>query len=92
MTSYHWNAGYRETRELPPQKDTQAEREVNTKNAKRASSRAHTDSATAFKKNSAKLIHTPMRGQTKHAQAHKDKTACAVGQAAQVTLRKRVTV
>lgn len=77
----------------PPQRHTQAEREANTKNAKRASSHAHTQTQQQqVERNSAKLIHTPTQGQTKHAWALKDKAACAVGQAAQATLRKRGAV
>lgn len=93
MTSYHWNAGYRETRELPsPKTHTGWKRGEHKERKKRLLTCIHTDLATAVKRNSAKLIHTPMQGQTKHAWVHKDKTSCAVGQAAQATLRKRGTV
>lgn len=93
MTSYHWNAGYRETKELPsPKTHTGRKRGEHKEHKKGLLTCTHTDSATAVKRNSAKLIHTPMQGQTKHAWAHKDKTTCAVGQAAQATLRKRGAV
>lgn len=49
MTSYHWNAGYRETRELPSPK-THRKRGEHKERKKGLLTCAHTDSATAAKK------------------------------------------